>query len=83
MKATYFVVLTNHNKETDKTGSKTISEFSTLDNALTSFYATMKDNTGNSKIDYCNCMVINEHGAVLKNDFYEEHVEPEPEPEEE
>jgi hypothetical protein len=83
MTPTYFVVLTNHNKETGKTGTKTINEFSTFDLALTNFYSAMKDNTSNSKIDYCNCMVINEHGVVLKNDFYEEHVEPEPEPEEE
>lgn len=73
--ATKYFVFKSSLTHTTGAWNHTSDSFSTYDQALTKLYATMKDNTSNANIECVNCVILNEHGQILKNEYFERKFE--------
>lgn len=63
-------------KASDGTYANNVFTYSTEDEAFRQFYATMSTYGMDSTYDYVRCMVVNEDGAVLKNDCADHRQQP-------
>ena len=71
-----FFTIYMRRKASDSSYANNIFTYSTEDEAYHQFYATMSTYGMDPIYDYVRCLVIDENGAVLKNDCSDHRTQP-------
>ena len=79
LKKRYSVITRMHNGKTDLDNFIT-DNFDTLEAAKKKYHANLSTYIGYNTLDYVDVTVINEHGNVEMNEYWEGVYVPEPEP---